>query len=137
MKRTSLITLSLITLAILVSCSRVRRTPGRSYMPDMYYSRAYETYGSTEKLKNEYPGIHYNSMPVTGTIARGDLAWVYPFKNDSAGYAQSASVKNPLTADSVKIDMVEAERLYLVYCGICHGTKLDGNGPLYKGGEGP
>ena len=33
--------------------------------------------------------------------------------------------------------MVEAERLYLVNCGICHGTKLDGNGPLYKGGDGP
>ncbi|MDQ3278299.1 MAG: cytochrome c, partial [Bacteroidota bacterium] len=26
---------------------------------------------------------------------------------------------------------------YLVNCGICHGTALDGNGPLYKGGEGP
>ncbi len=33
--------------------------------------------------------------------------------------------------------MMEAERLYLVNCGICHGTKLDGNGPLYKGGDGP
>jgi len=27
--------------------------------------------------------------------------------------------------------------LYQINCGICHGTKLDGNGPLYKGGEGP
>ena len=33
--------------------------------------------------------------------------------------------------------MKEAERLYLVYCGICHGAKLDGNGPLWKGGDGP
>ena len=33
--------------------------------------------------------------------------------------------------------MVEAERLYLVNCAICHGPKLDGNGPLYKGGDGP
>jgi len=31
----------------------------------------------------------------------------------------------------------EAERLYLINCAICHGTKLDGNGPLYKGGDGP
>jgi mono/diheme cytochrome c family protein len=31
----------------------------------------------------------------------------------------------------------EAERLYLINCGICHGANLDGNGPLYKGGEGP
>lgn len=33
--------------------------------------------------------------------------------------------------------MVNAERLYLVNCGICHGPKLDGNGPLWKGGDGP
>ena len=33
--------------------------------------------------------------------------------------------------------MKEAERLYLVNCGICHGMKLDGNGPLYNGGNGP
>jgi mono/diheme cytochrome c family protein len=33
--------------------------------------------------------------------------------------------------------MTEANRLYLVNCGICHGTKLDGNGPLYRGGDGP
>ncbi len=33
--------------------------------------------------------------------------------------------------------MKEAERLYLVNCGICHGAKLDGNGPLFNGGNGP
>ena len=33
--------------------------------------------------------------------------------------------------------MKEAERLYLINCGICHGPKLDGDGPLYKGGNGP
>jgi mono/diheme cytochrome c family protein len=33
--------------------------------------------------------------------------------------------------------MTEAERIYLINCGICHGTKLDGNGPLWKGGDGP
>jgi mono/diheme cytochrome c family protein len=31
----------------------------------------------------------------------------------------------------------ETERLYLINCGICHGTKLNGNGPLYKDGNGP
>ena len=33
--------------------------------------------------------------------------------------------------------MKEAERLYLVNCGICHDPKLDGNGPLWKDGNGP
>jgi len=44
-------------------------------------------------------------------------------------------VKNPL--DSASRDMKEAERLYLINCGICHGTKLDGNGPLYASGVFP
>ena len=46
------------------------------------------------------------------------------------------NVPNPLPALSA-VDYMEAERLYLVNCGICHGDKLDGNGPLYNGGNGP
>ena len=33
--------------------------------------------------------------------------------------------------------LAEGERLFLVNCGICHGSKLDGNGPLFNGGNGP
>ncbi len=135
MKKISLITICIATVALLVSCSRVRRSPGRAYMPDMSYSRAYETYASTEGLKKER--ANYTAMPVTGTMAKGDMLWMYPNKNDSLGYIQSASVTSPLDADSVAIDMVESERLYLIYCGICHGPKLDGNGPLWKDGNGP
>lgn len=120
--------------ALMVSCSKVRRSPGRAYMPDMSYSRAYETYASTENLKAE--GVNYSARPVEGTYAQGDLLWTYPYKNDSAGYAASATVQNPLPAlDATQY--VEAARLFLVNCGICHGEKLDGNGPLYKGGDGP
>ena len=75
------------TAVVLVSCSKVRRNTGRAYMPDMAYSRAYETYASTEALQKK--GVHYNAMPVEGTIARGDTLSVYPNKNDSAGYAAS------------------------------------------------
>ena len=78
-------------------------------------------------------------MPVAGTMKRGAL---FPFDipkdaiGDSTNYVASKQVKSPLTGlDS--LTMVEANRLYLVNCGICHGTALDGNGPLYKGGDGP
>jgi hypothetical protein len=46
------------------------------------------------------------------------------------------NVPNPLPALSA-VDYLEAARLYLVNCGICHGDKLDGNGPLYNEGNGP
>ncbi|HRA11752.1 MAG TPA: cytochrome c [Chitinophagaceae bacterium] len=132
MKKIWIITGCLTMIAVLAGCDKTRRSPGRAYMPDMSYSRAYETYSSTENLKEN--GINYTARPVEGTIARGDMA-SYENKNDSTGYARSAVVKNPL--DFSTIDMKEAERLYLVNCAICHGSKLDGNGPLWNGGDGP
>jgi len=132
MKNTWII--GILATALLVSCNKVRRSPGRAYMPDMTYSRAYESYANKAKnIKDD--GFNYNSLPVTGTIARGEMLFIYPYKNDSAGYIAAASVKNPVKADSM--DMKEAERLYLVNCGICHGANLDGNGPLFNGGNGP
>ncbi len=121
---------------LFVSCSKIRRNPGRVYMPDMAYSRAFETYASTEGLQKE--GVHYDAMPVKGTIARGD-EMPFPLAQDKAGdsanYVASKQINSPLAAGS--FNMVEAERLYLVNCGICHGSKLDGNGPLFNGGNGP
>ncbi len=135
------IVFSLIVLAVTaaVSCSDVQRNPGRVYMPDMAYSRAYETYATTEEQKADLlkRGIHFSNVPVAGTIKRGELLPFLIQKDSAAGdtsnYHTSREVKNPLTS----MDTVEAERLFLVNCAICHGPKLDGNGPLYKGGDGP
>ena len=132
MRKNELLTGTLALSLVFAACSGVRREEGRVYMPDMAYSRAYETYASTAALQEA--GVHYNARPVEGTMARGAMA-TYPFANDSVGYVRSAEVKNPL--DPASIDMTEAERIYLINCGICHGTKLDGNGPLWKGGDGP
>lgn len=132
MKKNLIIVLCIVLGAAVTSCDHVKRTPGRVYMPDMNYSRAYETYSSTEALQKE--GVFYNARPVEGTIARGDF-FPYTLKNDSAGYAAAALIKNPLNVDS--IDIKEAERLYLVNCAICHGPKLDGQGPLFASGVYP
>lgn len=118
----------------MISCNNIRRSPGRVYMPDMSYSRAYESYASLEGLQQK--GINYKAMPVAGTFAREDSLFVYPYQNDSAGYVNSKNVINPLPPLDAK-QFMEAARLYLVNCGICHGEKLDGNGPLYNGGSGP
>lgn len=123
-----------LTVTAIISCNRPRRGTGRAYMPDMTYSVAYETYGETEsRLKKS--DAHYNGRPVDGTIARGDM-FPYIHKNDSLGYVQSATVTNPVPPLDER-RMVEATRLYLINCAICHGDKLDGNGPLFKGGDGP
>jgi mono/diheme cytochrome c family protein len=131
-----------LSLVMLASCSDdVRRDTGRVYMPDMAYSRAYETYSETPEQREALlkKGIHYSNIPVQGTMKRGAI---FPFDipmdapGDTTNYVASKSVRSPLSSLD-DITMTEANRLYLVNCGICHGTKLDGNGPLYRGGDGP
>lgn len=121
-----------------VSCrSAGKNDPGTIYMPDMAYSRAVETYADHSNLKDA--GIYYDATPVAGTVKRGGVS-AFPLPIDKIGdttnYVASKQIANPLPALNEK-DMAEAKRLYNVNCGICHGEKLDGNGPLYKGGEGP
>ena len=136
MKKISIIS-ALVIGVVAWSCSDERKTPRDSYMPDMGTSRAYETYQSTANLDSH--GIRYTRQPVPGTVKRGELL-PFPYARDAAGdstnYVLSKQVPNPLPALNA-VQMKEAERLYLVNCGICHGQKLDGNGPLYNGGNGP
>jgi mono/diheme cytochrome c family protein len=127
----------LAALVILTSCSDVKRKPGSIYMPDMAYSRAYESYADHSNLAAK--GINFNNMPVAGTIARGhEMPFTIAKDNagDTANYFASKLVPNPIDSMTVR-ETAEAERLYLVNCGICHGAKLNGNGPLYKDGNGP
>ena len=134
MKKFGTISTGLLVIAVIASgCNKVRRNPGRAYMPDMAYSRAYETYSSTENLRQK--GIHYSARPVPGTMARGDMS-PYTLANDAAGYESSKSLVNPLPPLDEK-QSTEASRLYLINCAICHGEKMDGNGPLWKNGDGP
>jgi mono/diheme cytochrome c family protein len=137
MKKLLIITALVITGATIISCNEVKRKPSNVYMPDMAYSRAYETYADHSNLKEA--GINYTNLPVAGTIARGE-EFPFPLAKDAAGdtanYAASKQIKSPIESLSAA-ELTESERLYLINCGICHGSKLDGNGPLYKGGEGP
>lgn len=111
--------------------------PGKIYMPDMAYSRALETYADHSYLNEQ--GINFTGAPVPGTVKREGMA-AFPLPQDkgadTANYYASRQIPNPLPPLNEQ-DMAEARRLYNVNCAICHGEKLDGNGPLYKGGEGP
>lgn len=134
MKKLAFISLFTFAAIVVISCGDdIQREPGRIYMPDMYESRAYETYRDHSNLASK--GVSYNNQPVAGTVSRGEEL-PYHLPNDSNGYNASRGVINPLPKLN-NIEMTEAERLYLINCAICHGTALDGNGPLYKGGQGP
>ncbi|MCF8214084.1 MAG: cytochrome c [Chitinophagaceae bacterium] len=136
MKRSTIVFCGLAALLIAaIGCSDVKRTPGKVYMPDMANSRAYETYS----VNPVFADGRTSQGPVAGTVKRGDE---YPVHiemdniGDTANYYASRSLPNPF--DSLDaVQMKETERLYLINCGICHGAKLDGNGPLWKDGDGP
>jgi len=122
-------------LMLAVSCSDVKRTPGKVYMPDMAYSRAYETYSTNPVFADG----RTSQAPVTGTVKRGDEFPVHIEKDaigDTTHYFASRQLPNPI-ASLTDAELKETERLYLINCGICHGAKLDGNGPLWNNGDGP
>ena len=144
MKKLSVILVLAMCMAV-ISCSDIKRKPGSIYMPDMTYSRGYETYLErdssqfTTDLSQADGKIFYANRPVVGTVMRGqDLTFLLPKDNfgDTTNYFASKAIANPYTAPSAA-DLKEGERQYLIQCAICHGTALDGNGPLYKGGQGP
>jgi mono/diheme cytochrome c family protein len=141
MKKLFLIPACYSLLLVLSSCGGGKgEDPGYAYMPDMYYSRAYEAYGyNNDTADHDLKSRHafYNAMPVPGTIARGE-SFPFSLPEGDSGYARAAGFRDPMEATTINpVQAKEAERIYLVNCGICHGTALDGNGPLFNGGNGP
>ena len=135
MKRITIIsTLIFATVVVLISCDS-KRQPGKIYMPDMAYSRAYKTYGERDTsifttdpadLGNK---IFYNNLAPVGSIKRGEL-FPYTVPNDSNGLMNlSSQVMNPLPPLNAK-DSAEASRLFNINCAVCHGAKGENNGPL-------
>lgn len=136
MKKSTIVFFGFAALVVAaIGCSDVKRTPGKVYMPDMAYSRAYETYSTNPVFADG----RTSQGPVKGTVKRGDA---YPVHiemdkvGDTANYFASRILPNPI-APLNAVELKEAERIYLINCGICHGSKLDGNGPLWKDGDGP
>jgi mono/diheme cytochrome c family protein len=135
MKKIAIISFLLISAVAIISSCDSKREPGKIYMPDMAYSRAYETYALRDSLKFTMDPseaghkIFYNNMPVNGTMKRGELS-AYTVPNDSNGLLNLSSlVKNPL-APLTKTDSLEAARLFNINCAVCHGAKAEANGPV-------
>ena len=125
---------------VFIGCNGKRDT-GRAYMPDMAYSRAYESYAPrdssvfTTDPNNAGHKIFYNNIPPAGTVKRGEL---FPFSvvpnningiDSNALINLSTQVKNPLEPLNGK-ELEEAGRLFNINCAICHGAKAEANGPM-------
>jgi len=112
----------------LVACNSggPRHNPGKIYAPDMTYSRAYDAYTSNPNFTDGQT----SRVPVTGTVARGHALPDHLIEGDSNAYIAFTT-----TAKFSDDQITEGGRLFNIYCGICHGTAMDGNGPLYSSGK--
>lgn len=119
----------LITIFSLSSCSssnEPQREPSTVYMPNMYYSTAYEPYA--EESLNGVKGMEART-PVEGTIKRGYVPYEIPDTNDGYSYAKD-TLKSPIeTTDKSE---KEGEKLFNIYCISCHGVNGDGQGKLVQ-----
>jgi mono/diheme cytochrome c family protein len=116
----------MFALSSLTSCSSdgPQREPNTVYMPDMYYSKAYEPYSADP---NGVDGLEART-PVDGTIKRGYVPYEIPDSNE--GYLQSLSNKSPIA--TTEETLAEGEHLFNIYCISCHGVNGDGQGKLVQ-----
>jgi mono/diheme cytochrome c family protein len=113
-------------LLLLTSCNHDRNNPGYAYMPDMYYSEAYEAFTANPLFKDSLT----MQTPVKGTIAR-DHYPPYPYKAKSAEDQKRAGIElvNPVPVSPEVL--AKGKEQYDIFCVNCHGEKGDGQGYLY------
>jgi cytochrome c553 len=131
MNKTKSIVVGSLAMAMgLVACStnngQLHRNPGKIYAPDMTYSRAYDAYTANPNFADSQT----SRVPVAGTVAMGHELPDHLVEGDTNAY--KAFTTNMRFTD---VQLAEGKRLFNIYCGICHGTNLDGQGPLYTSGK--
>ncbi len=116
--------LAIAVVLVSVSSCKDDKAPNYQFMPNMYESAGYETYGEAAFRD----GVEAQ-IPVKGSIARGFI----PFEIDASveGY-ELAKTTLKSSLDSTKVDLARGKELYNIYCSICHGKKGDGQGNLVK-----
>ncbi|MDI1233836.1 MAG: cytochrome c [bacterium] len=103
---------------------------GFEYAPDMYYSKGYEPMSQfTDSNKYRYnPYFMTMREPVKGSVAIGQMDYQYPFDNTPEGY-EAAGLNLQLPSLTL-VEQIEGERLYGIYCAVCHGEKGGNDGPV-------
>ena len=127
--------ITILVLLVVVSSCQDKKQRQVQYMADtdMYVPVSYDTYGEYNLTKDSASV----RLPVSNTIARGNVPYDYP-DTPYALLAAKDSLKSPLKVmaplDSVrsvtKENLDQGKYLYGIYCAACHGVKGAGQGPL-------
>jgi len=112
-------------LMIFSSCNHDRNHPGWAYMPDMYYSEAYNAYS----LNPVFDDSLTMQMPMDGTIPRGQMPYPYPPKSYPDQIKAGVEMINPVEATPE--NLARGKDQYDIFCMGCHGESGKGDGYLY------
>jgi mono/diheme cytochrome c family protein len=108
--------------ATLVSCFNDKK-PNYQYFPNMYEPVGYETYGSYDIFPNQQEAM----LPAEHSVPRGYSP--YEYDNSTEGLALA---KEQLTSpyEITEENLTVGNKLFTIYCAVCHGDKGDGKGIL-------
>ena len=123
MKQFKTILLVLIVMAAF-GCKRDNNTTGYAYFPDMAYSNAFETWGSSPNYSDSVTML----LPVEGTVPRGMIPYQYTKSFDEQQRAGRELI-SPVEANTA--NLLRGKAQYDIYCAMCHGDKGQGNGHLF------
>ncbi|WP_341660904.1 cytochrome c [Blattabacterium cuenoti] len=139
-----IIFLNMILFLFLESCWFDKTKPNVVYMPDMYYSEAYEPYSDPYSYNKKNKNIKIplfskertsSLYPVEGTVSRNNLFYNFiDIKNKGLNFSKNI-IQNPLYRihyEKNEITIKKGKKLYQINCSICHGQNGDGQGELVK-----
>ncbi|MDO1513470.1 cytochrome c [Maribacter confluentis] len=115
-----------LALVILATSCHDKSVRNYQYMPNMYESVGYETYGEADFLPNQAEAL----VPPANTVNRGWLP--YEIENSPEGKELARLQSSPLDSLNTDENLAKGDQLYTIYCAICHGDKGDGQGTLVK-----
>lgn len=112
---------------ILLSCDRQPGTRGHDFIPDMVYSKAYDTYSQNPNFLDSMT----MRTPVGMTVPTGIIPFRYTIDSLSRMKAGNELVNPFLPTDTI---IEEGKLLFTTFCIGCHGAEGKGDGQLYSSG---
>jgi mono/diheme cytochrome c family protein len=121
------ISVYLLIAFILLACDRQKNMRGYDFIPDMVYSRAYETYSKNPNFKDSMT----MRVPVAGTVPIGSTPFHYTIDSLSWVKAGNELINPYLPTDDV---LARGKLIFTTFCIGCHGVRAKGDGQLYSSG---
>ena len=106
------LTVVFLSFMMLLSCDRHRNMPGYDFMPDMFYSQAYDAYSENPVFRDSIT----NQMPVYGTMPRDRVAFRYSVMPENRLFAGQTLLSRD---QMVMRHVFEGKKLYAAFCVCC------------------